>query len=180
MKPTNYLSCLRNSSGSKNFDFWEQNKKIFTHREHDAELMASRIWDDFAENDDVKALKIDRGISHELAMVCQYHVAKARLEHDEKKEARFTQEALGYFQRVIGKKETWEFVCRLDQYAAFRFLDKKNSSIGCFTGENNKKALKYMKKCELGWKKMTRLNKNTLSHVRYFSHQFYSITSNIE
>ena len=63
-------------------------------RWHEADLMAMEIWERFSENDDVKALKWDPGMSFELAQVCRFHSEKARMVNNEEDEDLWTKKAL--------------------------------------------------------------------------------------
>ena len=146
----------------------------FCIRWHEADLMACQIWEDFSENDDVRALKVDKGISLELAHICMFHFEKARLVHDEQEEIKYTKKGLWYMKNSIGKKVTTEIVCRLNQQLAVKLIQKKKSGvIGCLMGSANKKALSYIEKAHSGWRKIIRSEENNLGHQRYLSHLVY-------
>ena len=142
-------------------------------RWHDADLMACQIWEDFSENDDVKALKYDPGISLELAQICQFHFEKAALVHNTEDEIRYRKKALWYFKNAIGKIETTEAKCRFSQRSAVQALHEEKTVLGCVKARTHRKALKHINQSHLGWKKMIRESQNNLKHSRYFSHLVY-------
>ena len=127
-----------------------------------------------SENDDVKALKYDRGISLELAHVYQFRFEKARLEHNKADEVRFTKQALWFFKNSVGGKLATEYICKVNQNLAVKALhEEKNGVLGFRVGHPHRKAWKYIEKSHLDWRRMIRMSKNNLKHSRYLSHLVY-------
>ena len=153
---------------------------LYTHlsfragRMQDAYLMACQIWDDFSENDDVKALKYDRGISLELAQVCQFHFEKAGVDNDTAVGIYYRKKALWYYKNALGKTKTFEAKCRINQQLAVKSLREENEGVlGCLMARPHREAIKNMNKSHLGWRKMIRESENNLKHLRYLGHLVY-------